>query len=66
MLARDLRALAAESRSRRAVGQGELPTSHSYRIRNGMAATRIRKTFSYPAEDSDEDDAPRGMDEEGA
>ncbi|KAK4692384.1 hypothetical protein P7C71_g4811, partial [Lecanoromycetidae sp. Uapishka_2] len=29
-----------------------------------MAATRLRKTFHYPADNSDEDDAPREMDEE--
>lgn len=30
-----------------------------------MANTRLRKTFQYPADNSDEDEAPRDMDEEG-
>lgn len=30
-----------------------------------MATTRLRKTFQYPADNSDEDEAPRDMDEEG-
>lgn len=30
-----------------------------------MAATRLRKTFQYPEDDSDDDDTPRDMDEEG-
>ena len=30
-----------------------------------MATTRVRKTFKYPAENSDDDDMPREMDEEG-
>ena len=31
-----------------------------------MATTRLRKSFQYPADDSDEDEAPLAMDEEGA
>lgn len=31
-----------------------------------MAAARLRKTFQYPGDNSDEDDEPRDMDEEGA
>ena len=31
-----------------------------------MNNTRLRKTFQYPTDDSDEDDAPQAMDEEGA
>ena len=30
-----------------------------------MAAPRLRKTFHYPADDSEEDDTPEGLDEEG-
>ena len=30
-----------------------------------MAATRLRKTFHYPADDSEDDDTPRDLDEEG-
>ncbi len=30
-----------------------------------MAATRLRKTFQYPADNSEEDEEPRDMDEEG-
>lgn len=32
-----------------------------------MAATRLRKTFRYPAEnsDDDDDDTPKELDEEG-
>ncbi|MCJ1458875.1 hypothetical protein MMC28_009249 [Mycoblastus sanguinarius] len=29
-----------------------------------MAATRLRKTFHYPADDSEDDDTPRDLDEE--
>jgi len=30
-----------------------------------MAATRLRKTIHYPADNSDEDDTPKDLDEEG-
>ena len=30
-----------------------------------MATARLRKTFQYPADNSDEDDMPRDLDEEG-
>lgn len=30
-----------------------------------MASTRIRKAFKYPADNSDEDDEPTELDEEG-
>ena len=30
-----------------------------------MATARLRKTFNYPADDSDDDDTPRDLDEEG-
>ncbi len=30
-----------------------------------MAATRLRKSFKYPTDDSDDDSLPRDMDEEG-
>ena len=30
-----------------------------------MATARLRKTFRYPADNSDEDDMPRDLDEEG-
>ena len=30
-----------------------------------MATARLRKTFQYPADNSDEDDTPRDLDEEG-
>ena len=30
-----------------------------------MATARLRKTFHYPADNSDEDDTPRDLDEEG-
>lgn len=31
-----------------------------------MATARLRKTFQYPADNSDEDDTPGDLDEEGA
>ena len=31
----------------------------------GMATARLRKTFHYPADNSDDDDTPRDLDEEG-
>ena len=31
-----------------------------------MATARLRKTFQYPADNSDEDDTPRDLDEEGS
>lgn len=31
-----------------------------------MATARLRKTFQYPADNSDEDDMPRDLDEEGS
>ncbi len=30
-----------------------------------MATTRLRKTFHYPADDSEDDDEPLDLDEEG-
>ena len=30
-----------------------------------MATARLRKTFHYPADNSDDDDTPRDLDEEG-
>ena len=30
-----------------------------------MATTRLRKAFQYPGDDSEEDDTPRDLDEEG-
>lgn len=30
-----------------------------------MAATRLRKTFRYAADDSDDDETPMDLDEEG-
>lgn len=30
-----------------------------------MATTKLRKTFKYPADDSEEDDLPEALDEEG-
>lgn len=30
-----------------------------------MATTRFRNTFHYPADDSDGDDTPKDLDEEG-
>lgn len=30
-----------------------------------MATTRLRKTFHYPADNSDEDETPLALDEEG-
>lgn len=30
-----------------------------------MATTKLRKTFRYPADDSEEDDLPQALDEEG-
>ncbi len=30
-----------------------------------MATTRLRKTFQYPADNSDDDDTPADLDEEG-
>lgn len=30
-----------------------------------MAAARLRKTFRYPEDDSENDDTHRGLDEEG-
>lgn len=32
---------------------------------NSMATTKLRKTFKYPADDSEEDDSPQALDEEG-
>ena len=37
-----------------------------FQLRFMMAATRLRKTFNYPADDSDGDDTPGDLDEEGA
>ena len=33
---------------------------------SNMATARLRKTFRYPADNSDEDDTPRDLDEEGS
>ena len=30
-----------------------------------MAATRLRKTFQYPTDNSDDDDTPKDLDDEG-
>lgn len=32
---------------------------------SGMATTKLRKTFRYPADDSEEDASPQALDEEG-
>ena len=50
-----------KTRSRR----GGCSASYRNQPLHNMVATRLRKTFRYPADNSDDDDVPKDLDEEG-
>ena len=45
--------------------RGACSASYRKQLLQKMAATRLRKTFQYPVDNSDDDDTPKDLDEEG-